>query len=131
MDIFDFVLYVKMRCRAHKLLIATLADPKLRDTYISKVAFSVKLPVEKVEEALDRLAKTCWIICENTTEARRGMGPSLDGQMFDGSIDHTNPLTSDPGGYKSGKQDGRFDIMKFFAGTMECYGRLLKEKYND
>lgn len=112
MDIFDFVFYVEMRCLAHKLLITIMEDPKQRDTFISEVASSGKLPAEKVEEALDKLAKTCWIVSENTTEGRKEMGLHIDNEII------------------PGRHYGGFDIIKFFAGTMLCYGRLLKKNYN-
>jgi len=131
MDIFEFVFYVEMRCRVHKLLITIMADPKQRDTFISEVASSGKLPAEKVEEALERLAKTCWIVCENTTEGRKEMGIPHDSEIISGKIDPANPPPGNTGDYKSGRQDSGFDIIKFVAGKMECYHRLLKDNYNN
>jgi hypothetical protein len=130
MNILEFVLYVDMKCRAHKLLIAIMADPKQRDDYISKIASSANMPVEKVEEGLDRLAKTCWIVSGNTTEGMKEMESPRDSERIFGNMHPPNRPLSSAGDYKSGRQDSGFDIIKFVAGKMECYHRLLKDNYN-
>jgi len=128
MDMLDFVLHVKITCKAHKLLMAEMADPERRHLYIAEMASDMEKPVEKVEELLDTLARECWIVSEIGTQGKKDTDLPIGSRVSHGNIGLINPPPTDAGGHQSDRCHGGFDSIKFLVGVMECYGQLLREK---